>query len=213
MGLPFSKSETNSKSSVALNEYYAAGDAQSYRELEQSIYREKQGMAPASRGYAAPQQSPPNSHPPTSSSASAVYAPANRAHPQPSSASSSSSANNMPNGYSYSHSNGGGYGGYGATYGGTNGRGHNAAPAAPQGMYHTFCCCFGRRRSSYLHGTITFARELICIPVRPSALPARRLTQFRVQVGACLALLWILLEMHQFFSLFLCSLTREMFRG
>lgn len=111
MGSSISKLRSDAKSRTALNKAYAEADAQTYRELEQSIYREKQG-ASDSRAYGA-QQPPQNSH------ASSFHAAANHAQP-------SSMNNTMPSNYGFQHTNG--HHGYGAGYSAMNGQ--RAQPAS-----------------------------------------------------------------------------------
>lgn len=100
MGLSFSKQKSNLSYRAALNNAHRAGDAQTYREIEQSIHREKQGLA-TSRSYPAL----PPAHQPH---ASALHTP----YGQASTINSSTNSNNMiPNNHTYPQPSHHGYGG------------------------------------------------------------------------------------------------------
>lgn len=105
MGFSFSKPRSNSKSLVALNKSYSEGDAQTYRELQQSINREKNGaVASSSRAY----PPLPPTHPPHAPAPQGPYGQSSSI----SNPGNSSSGNMIANSLTYSHPNGGpSYGG------------------------------------------------------------------------------------------------------
>lgn len=110
MGLLFSKPMSNFPSYTALNKAYSDADSRTYREIEQSIYREKQTARGGGHSASQTQDSRSPSLP----------TPTNHAQ---------STMNNMTNNYGYQPPNGHqGYSGYGSM------NGHRSQPVPPHGM-------------------------------------------------------------------------------